>query len=148
MVAHFLAQTQLTHNTNDNTPPPWLPAMARMNTFECSYGYNFIHRESQSTHTLFNTRGLFFMPLDLRLRPNNAITHYITYNPRPLCPPLPPLTTTLIRALFNNPLAMKLHPKIVFAAKIFCAGKCNNIAWFWQIGILNTTMRAILCGIA
>ena len=81
--------------------------MACMNTFQWSYGYDIIHRESQSPILNFNTAGLFFTPLDLRLRPNNAITHDITYNPRPLCPPLLPLTTFL-RALFINPLAMKL----------------------------------------
>jgi hypothetical protein len=120
VVADFLAQTQLTHNINDNTPPPWLPAMACMNTFQWSYSYDFIHRESQSPILNFNIAGLFFTLLDLHLWPNNTITHNNTYNPRPLRPPLPPLTTFYEHD--STPLAMKLLPKIVFVAKYILRG--------------------------
>ena len=101
VVAHFLAQTQLTltHNTNNNTPS-WPPAMAHMNTFQWSSGYNFIHRESQSPILHFNTAGLFLTSLDLHLWPSptmllHTLFHTTLARCAHHCRRLPPSMSTI-----------------------------------------------------
>ena len=99
-----LSRTNTTHTQYQQQYPIMATGDGPYEHLPMELRLQFYTQREPVTHTSFQYCGPIFNVAGSSsvAQPNNAITHFISYNPRPLRPPLPPLTT-FIRALFNTP---------------------------------------------